>query len=214
MPSIQRLKDLLHEQFTIKDLGPVKYYLGLEVKRTQKGIFLSQQKFINDLLEVANLSQANPLSVPFDPHIKLYDSDESGPLLSNATVYRALIGKLLYLTTTRPDVAFSVQLLSQFLHAPRLKHMEVVHRVLRYLKLTMSHGLFFPSDNPLNFQGFSDNDWGACPLDRRSVGGYAFTLGPAVISWRSKKQALTSRSSAEAEYRALADASCEVLWLK
>ena len=120
----------------------------------------------------------------------------------------------MYLTTTRPDVAFSVQLLSQFLHAPRLKHMEAVHRVLRYLKHTKSHGLFFPSDNPLTFQGFSDSDWGACPLDRRSMGGYVFTLGPVVISWRSKKQALTSRRSAEAEYRALADASCEVLWLK
>lgn len=214
MSIIQALKDLLYNQFTIKDIGPVKYYLGLKIQRNKDGIFLGQQKFITDLLFAANMSHNSPLSVPIDPHIKLYDNYQSGDLLSNATSYRTFIGKLLYLTTSRPYIAFVVQLLIQFLHAPRVKHMEAVHRVLCYLKLTISHGLLFPSNNSLVLQGFSDSDWGARPLDRRSVGGYAFTLGPVIISCRSKKQALTSRSSTEAEYRALVDSSCEVIWLK
>lgn len=121
--------------------------------------------------------------------------------------------KILYLTSSRPDIAFSVQHLSQFLHAPRAKHLEAVHRVLRYLQLTKAHGIFFPSQIQLVIKGYSDNDWGGCALTRRSVGGYAFLLGSAVVSWRSKKQQVLSKSSAEAEYRALSDVSCEAVWL-
>lgn len=105
-------------------------------------------------------------------------------------------------------------MLSQFLHAPRLDHMDATKRVLRYLKCTSYYGLFFPANNSLVLQGFSDSDWGGNPVDRRSVGAYTFLLGNAAIFWRSKNQSVTSRSSAEVEYRALADASCEVMWLQ
>lgn len=211
---IQSLKNMLNNKFSIKDLGPIKYYLGLEVQRNNIGLHLSQHKFIMDLLHSVNMQDCKPLSVPIDPHVKLYDNDTSGPLLPIPSSYRALVGKLLYLTSTRPDISFVVQSLSQFLHAPRFAHMEAVKRVLRYLKLTSQHGLFFPATNSLQLQGFSDSDWGGNPVDRRSVGGYCFTLGPIAVSWRSKKQSLTSKSSGEAEYRALADASCEIMWLK
>ncbi|KAL8149358.1 hypothetical protein AgCh_006394 [Apium graveolens] len=211
---IKSLKALLHERFSIKDLGAVKFYLGLEVLRNNQGLFLSQHKFIINLLKSANMEDCKPLSVPLDPHIKLYDNDLSGPLLSTPTFYRAIVGKLLYLTSSRPDICFSVQLLSQFLHAPRQAHLVAVERVLRYLKLTSQHGLFFSAKSSLTFQGFSDSDWGGDPGDHRSVGEYCFLLGGTAISWRSKKQSLTSKSTCEAEYRALSDASCEVIWLK
>ncbi|KAL8149357.1 hypothetical protein AgCh_006393 [Apium graveolens] len=209
---IKSLKALLHERFSIKDLGAVKFYLGLEVLRNNQGFFLSQHKFIIDLLKSANMEDCKPLSVPLDPYIKLYDNDLSGPLLSTPTFYKAIVGKLLYLTSSRPDICFSVQLLSQFLHAQA--HLVAVERVLRYLKLTSQHGLFFSDKSSLTFQGFSDSDWGGDPGDRRSVGEYCFLLGSTAISWRSKKQSLTSKSTCEAEYRALSDASCEVIWLK
>lgn len=160
------------------------------------------------------MENCKPLSVPLDPHVKLYDADLSRPLLPSPIFYRALVGKLLYLTSSRPDISFSVQLLSQFLHAPRQAHLQAVERVLRYLKLTSYHGLFFPANSSLHFQGFSDSDWGGDPGDRKSVGWYCFLLGNTAISWRSKKPSLTSKSTCEAEYRALSDSSCEVLWLK
>lgn len=163
---------------------------------------MCQQKFITDLLKSADMADCKPLSVYIDPRIKLYDNEESGMLITNPSLYRAWVGKLLYLTSSRPDISFSVQMLSQFLHAPREKHMRAAVRVLRYLKCTKSHGLFFLADNSLQLKRYSDSDWGGDPNDRRSVGSYVFQLGTA-ISWRSKKQSLTSRSTAEAEYRAL-----------
>ncbi|WOG83188.1 hypothetical protein DCAR_0102362 [Daucus carota subsp. sativus] len=214
MPTITTLKQLLDAEFSIKDLGPIKYYLGIEFHRSDKGIFMNQQKFITDLLASASMTDCKPLSVPVAPHVKLFDNIDSGELIDNPSQYRAWVGKLLYLTSSRPDISFSVQSLSQFLQAPRTAHMEAARRVLRYLKHTKTHGLFFPSQNTLEFKGYSDSDWAGDVIDRRSVGGYCFLLGSATISWRAKKQSLTSRSSAEAEYRALADASCEVMWLK
>ncbi|KAL8156345.1 hypothetical protein AgCh_001442 [Apium graveolens] len=210
--AIVALKQLLHVKFSIKDLGNLKYYLGLEISRTPAGIFVSQKKFIHDLLASANFTDCRPLSVPIDPHLNLFDDIQSGPLIDNPSVYRALVGKLLYLNSSRPDISFSVQILSQYLHAPRVKNMVALTRVLRYLKWTIGHGMFFPVDNSLSLKMYSDSDWAGDANDRKSVGVYCLLLGSIAISWRSKKQAVTSRSSAEAEYRALADASYEILW--
>lgn len=175
MATITGLKRLLDDTFSIKDLGPVKYYLELEVTRFDKGIFFQ------DLLLLAGLTDCKSLSFLIDPHIKLHDSEESKKLLLVSTLYRTLIGKMLYLTSSRPDISFSVQHLSQFLHAPKSQHLEAVHKVLRFLHLTKDHSLYFPAHNPLLLQGYSDSDWGGCPLSRRSVGGYAFLLGSVVI---------------------------------
>lgn len=121
--------------------------------------------------------------------------------------------KGVYLTPSRPDIAYFVQSLSQFLHAPCIANFEAVKRVLRYLKHNSPHGLQFPAKNFLYFKGYSDSYWAGNILDRCSVGGYCFLLGFLVNSWRAKKKALRSRSSAKVECRALVDASCEVLWL-
>lgn len=122
-----------------------------------------------------------PLYVLIAPHIKLFDGEESGSLISDPSLYRLLVGKLLYLTSTRPNIAYSVQSLSQFLHAPRTTHFKADKRVLRYLKHTSSHGLLFPAKNSLEFKGYSDSDWAGDVLDRRSVGGYCFLLSSVVI---------------------------------
>lgn len=121
---------------------------------------LNQKKFILDMLEHADLLDAKPLSIPLDQHIKLFACDKSGPLIQNPSLYRSLVGKLLYLTFSRPDISYSVHLLSQFMQAPREKHMKTVFRVLRYLKCTTGLGLFLPSSNDLVLKGYCDSDWG------------------------------------------------------
>lgn len=121
---------------------------------------------------------------------------------------------MLYLTFTRPDISFSVHLLSQFMQAPREHHLKAVLRVLRYLKCTAGLGLFFPANNALTLSGYCDSDWGGCTSTGRSVTGYCIFLGSALISWSAKKQTVTSMSSTEAEYRALATITTEFMWLK
>lgn len=127
--SINALKHLLDVKFSIKDLETLKYYLKLEISRTTDGVLVTQDKFIHDLLASVNLLDCKPLSFPIDPHIKLFDNNKSGPLLANPIVYRACVVKGLYLNSSRPDTSFSVQMLSQYLHTPREKHIIDLIRV-------------------------------------------------------------------------------------
>jgi hypothetical protein len=146
-----------------------------------------------------------------EPHLQLHKN--SGEILPEPTTYRRLIGRLLYLTHSRPEISYAVSKLSQFLAAPRTDHMSAALHVLKFLKNNPGKGLFFSASSPLTLKGFSDSDWGACPDTRRSTTGFCFFLGKSLISWKSKKQSVVSRSSSEAEYRALAQATCEGQWL-
>lgn len=136
------------------------------------------------------------------------DNATDGPLV-DASRFRRLIGRLLYLQVTRPDIT-----LSQFVASPHQPHLDAAMRVLRYLKTTPRQGIFFPSNGDLSLVAYSDSDWLGCPVTRRSKTGYFIMLGGAPISWKTKKQSVVSRSSAEAEYRAMATAVSEVLWLR
>lgn len=137
-----------------------------------------------------------------------------GTALPNSTSYRELIGRLLYLTITRPDITFAVHQLSQFLSAPSDIHLQAAHKVLRYVKANPGQGLMYSATSELCLNGFADADYGACKDTRRSVTGFCIYLGTSLISWKSKKQGVVSRSSTEAEYRSLAHATCEIIWLQ
>ena len=134
--------------------------------------------------------------------------------MSNPSLYRRSVGSLVYLTITRPDISHAIYQVSQYLSAPRSTHYAAVLPILRYLKGTLFHGLFYSTQSPLVLCAFSDVDWAGDPTDRRSTTGYCFLLGSSLISSRSKKQTFITRSSTEVEYRALTDTTSELLWLR
>ncbi|KAL2252233.1 UNVERIFIED_CONTAM: Retrovirus-related Pol polyprotein from transposon RE2 [Sesamum indicum] len=184
------LKDYLHSLFTIKDLGPAKYFLGLELARSPYGLIVSQHKYLIDILTDINLLDARAASTLLSPGLKLLTNE--GSLMPDPSTYRHLVGRLLYLGFTRPDVSFAVQQLSQLLQHPRSSHWDAVDHVLRYLRGISSLGLFFSSSN--------DASWASCPDSCCSITGYYIFLGSSLVSWKTNKQATISRSSAEAEY--------------
>ncbi|CAL0329477.1 unnamed protein product [Lupinus luteus] len=208
---INHTKSVLDKKFSIKDLGDLKFFLGMEVARSKQGISLYQRKYTLELLQETGFLGSKPASTPMSYNSTIHS--KSGTTLEDPTSYRKLIGKLLYLTHTRPDISFSVGCLSQFLACPTDEHHKAATQVLRYLKSCPAQGIFFPSNNTTTLQGYSDSDWATCLDTRRSITGWCFFMGTALISWKSKKQSTVSRSSSEAEYRALAMAACEAQWL-
>lgn len=210
---ITEVKLYLNSLFKLKDLGQLRYFLGIEVARSTSGFYLNQRKYALDLLRDTGLTGAKPSSIPIEQNHKLLDNQSELLSLSDASTYRQLVGRLIYLTITRPDLSYSVHVLSQFMNSPRVDHMQAIFKVLRYIKQAPGQGLLISATSPLNLRAYCDSDWGGDPLTRHSLTGYCIMLGQSLVSWKCKKQHTTSRSSAEAEYRAMADTCCEVIWL-
>ncbi|XP_074304680.1 uncharacterized protein LOC141639457 [Silene latifolia] len=205
------LKADLHSKYTIKDLGEMRYFLGLEIGRNETRIMLNQRKYVLDIMKDAGYENCKAASFPMQKGLKL--TVDQGPLLPDPEVYRRLIGRLLYLSLTRPDIAYSVQHLSQFLSQPREPHYQAAQHLLRYLKGSVNASLFYSSTASLSLQAYSDADWGSCASSCRSLSGYCIFLGNSLVSWKTKKQLTVSKSSAEAEYRSMSYTTSELVWL-
>ncbi|CAN1188688.1 Retrovirus-related Pol polyprotein from transposon TNT 1-94 [Linum perenne] len=209
---IQNLKAQLATEFEIKDLGNLKYFLGMEVSRSANGIVISQRKYVLDLLKETGMLDCKPIDTPMEANKQL-SKKEDIPSVDKGS-YQRLVGRLIYLAHTRPDIAFAVSIVSQHMHNPNEEHWEMVTRILRYLKHSPGKGIHFKKTTQRSITVYTDASWAGELTDRKSTTGYCSFIWGNLVTWRSKKQNVVARSSAEAEYRALALGICESIWLK
>ncbi|GJZ07010.1 putative RNA-directed DNA polymerase [Tanacetum coccineum] len=210
-------KSLLSSKFQIKDLGKLKYFLGIEVLEYGNDICLSQRKYCIELLHEFGMLGYKPTSIPMESNTVLNFKVSDDPALDNITGYQKLVGKLIYLTHTRPDIAYFVHCLSQHMHAPLKSHLQAILNVLRYLKGSSGKGLRYTlslNSSSDEMVAYADSGWAKCPKTRKYFSGYYVFLNGCLISWKSKKQATLSKSSTEAEYRSMTFASCEIIWIQ
>jgi len=202
----------LHSHFALKDLGSLHYFLGLEVTWLDTSLHLSQSKYIRDLLRRTNMLHSKPQPTPMVSSLRL-TADQSVSV-DDPSLYRSIVGALQYVTITRPELSFSVRKVCQYMHKPQLSHWQAVKQILRYLAGTSTDGLHFSSSSTYSITGFSDSDWATDLDDRKSTTGYCIFVGNNLVSWSSKKQKVVSRSSTEAEYRSVAAALADIIWIQ
>ncbi|GKE92572.1 ribonuclease H-like domain-containing protein, partial [Tanacetum coccineum] len=188
---LHRIIIVLHGEFSMTNLGSLNYFLGIFAQRMKSGLFLSQSTFAKEILERAHMQHCNPCKTPVDTEFKLGSDGDS---VSDPTLYRSLAGALQYLTFTRPDISYA--------------------RILRYVRGTIDHGLQLHVSFNSQLTAFTDADWVGCPVTRRSTSGYCVFLGDNLLSWSVKGQVTLSRSSAEAEYRGVANVVAEAAWIR
>ncbi|GJU49084.1 uncharacterized mitochondrial protein-like protein [Tanacetum coccineum] len=201
---VKDFEELMQKEFKMSSMGELTFFLGLQVKQTTAGIFLSQDKYVKDILNKFDFRTIKPASTPIEAH-KSLGKDEEGEDV-DVHLYRSMIGCLMYLTASRPDIMFAVCLCARFQVTPKVSHMHAVKRIFRYLKHQPKLGLWYPKDSPFHLEAFSDSDYAGDNHDRRSTSGGCQYLGRRLVSWQCKKQTIVAISSTEAEY--VAAASC------
>ena len=195
---IVQVKQHLCHHFQTKDLCKLRYLLGIEVAQSKDGVVISQRKYAMDILEETGLMSAKPVDIPMDPNGKLLPNQ--GKLLSDPGRYKRLVGKLNYLTVTRPDISFAVSVVSQFLTSPCKDHWNALIRILKYIKNAPGKGLIYKDKGHTQIIGYSDADWASSPVDRRSTSEYCVFIRGNLVSWKSKKQNVVAQSTIEVEY--------------
>nr|GEU89148.1 ribonuclease H-like domain-containing protein [Tanacetum cinerariifolium] len=208
---LQQIIRSLHQEFAMTDLGLLNYFLGIFVLCDSLGLFISQKKYVVEILDRAHMVNCNPIWTPIDTESKL---GSDGDPVSDPTLYRSLAGSLQYLTFTRPNISYAVQQVCLYMHDPRESHFDSLKRILRYVRGTLGYGLQLFSSSTTNLVAYSDADWAGCPTTQSSTSGYYVFLGKNLLSWSSKCQLTLSRSSAEAEYHGVSNAVAGTCWLQ
>ncbi|PNX78271.1 hypothetical protein L195_g034248 [Trifolium pratense] len=198
----------------MSDLGKMRYFLGVEVNQSHNGISMTQQKYATEILSRFGMENYNQVCGPIVPRCKLVKNENEE--CTDATLYKKMVGCLMYLLATRPDLAYSVCLVARFTDRPTKIHVTAVKRIMRYLKGTLSFGIVYKSNCKTNMKlkGWCDSDYAGNLDDRKSTTGYVFMLGSSAISWSSKKQPIVTLSTTEAEYVSTAACACQGVWLK
>jgi len=192
-------------------MGELNFFLGLQIKQSKEGTFVHQGKYTKDVLKKFDMADAKPLSTPMVTTTAL-DADEDGEAV-DPKEYRSMIGSLLYLTATRPDIHFVVCLCARFQASPRISHRQAVKRIMRYLRFTPEFGLWYSFSSTLSLCGYSDADFVGYRLDQKSTSGTCQFLGSSLVSWSSRKQSSVAQSTTEAEYVAAASCCSQLLWV-
>lgn len=204
--------NLMTSEFEMSLMGELTYFLGLQVKQSKEGIFVYQAKYIKEMLKKFGMENAKAIGTPMSTSTKL-DKDDQG-ISVDQKLYRSMIGSLLYLTASRPDIMFSVCLCARFQSNPKESHVLAVKRIFKYLIGTQDVGLWYPNGDNFELIGYSDADFAGCKVDRKSTSGTCQLLGNKLVSWFSKKQNSIALSTAEAEYIAASSCCAQVFWIR
>ncbi|KAK6139469.1 hypothetical protein DH2020_026783 [Rehmannia glutinosa] len=208
----KKFSKLMQGEFEMSMMGELNFFLGLQIKQCQEGIYISQSKYTKELLKKFGIEEGRTISTPMATNVKI-DKDEKGKSVDESK-YRGMIGSLLYLTASRPDILHVVCLCARFQINPKESHMSAVKRIFRYLKDTIQYGLFYPKNENFSLKGYSDSDYAGNSDDHKSTSRSCQFLGDCLVSWFSKKQNCVSLSTAEAEYIYVAICCTRLLWIK
>jgi hypothetical protein len=208
---VSRFSDLMSREFEMSMMGELNFFLRLQIKQTQDGTFVHQGKYTKDVLKKFDMGEGKPLLTPMSTSTTL-DADENGEPVDKKE-YRSMIGSLLYLTATRPDIHFAVCLCAHFQASPHTSHRKVVKRIMRYIRFTPEFGLWYSLSFVLSLCGYSDADFAGCLLERKSTSGTCQFLGTSFVSWSSRKQSSVVQSTTEAKYVAAASCCSQLLWM-
>ncbi|XP_059669533.1 uncharacterized mitochondrial protein AtMg00810-like [Cornus florida] len=199
----ENFKKVMAREFEMTDIGIMAYYLGIEVKQMKDGIFIHQEGYAKEILKKFKMEDCKLVNTPMEVGIKL-SRDKDGEIV-DPTFFKSLVGSLRYLTCTKPDILFTVRLVSR----PTITHFKVAKRILRYIKGTLDFGLFYSFSNDFKLLGYCDSDWVEDLDDRKSTSGYYFLMGNTAFTWCSKKQPIVTLPTCEAKY--VAATSCVIL---
>ncbi|WVZ83778.1 hypothetical protein U9M48_030883 [Paspalum notatum var. saurae] len=209
---VSSFAEQMSREFEMSLMGELQFFLRLQIKQGLEGTFVHQAKYTRDILKKFNMGDSKPMTTPMITNTAL-DADEDGEAVDQKE-FREMIGSLLYLTATRPDIQFAVCLCARYQASPGTSHRQAVKRIFRYLKFTPELGLWYSSGSSLSLRGFSDADHAGCRIDRKSTSGTCQLLGTSLVSWSSRKQASVALSTTEAEYVAAASCYSQLLWMK
>ncbi|XP_045791716.1 uncharacterized mitochondrial protein AtMg00810-like [Trifolium pratense] len=205
-------KKSMMEAFDMTDLGKMRFFLGIEILQKSEGIFICQRKYATDILKKFTMSESKPVNCPIVPGSKI-NRDVNGAAVDD-TYFKKIVGCLMYLTATRPDIMFSVSLISRYMSKPTELHLQAAKRILRYLKGTTSYGIFYKKGGETDLLAFTDSDYAGDEEDSKSTSGYVFFLSSGAVSWMSKKQPIVTLSTTEAEFVAAATSACQAVWMR
>jgi len=203
---------LMESEFEMSMMGELKFFLGLQIKQHKDGMFICQEKYIKDLLKKYHMNEAKIMSTPMHPSSSL-DKDENGKVLPEKE-YRGMIGSLLYLTASRPNIVFAIRLCARFQTAPKESHHIAVKRIFRYVVRTTDIGIWYKKGSHFNLMAYCNVDYVGDKIERKSTSGACQFLGEALISWCCRKQNTIALSTTEAEYISAANCCSQILWIR